>query len=432
MRTLIPPRIPSVTRMPITPMPSYCYRRIAVVRALLFICVQLFTIRIWKTHSNLSDAHKTRLYLDIGDTVTVNDADTSTANTGSGNVNNAELLPAAPDNTSNTSEPCALLFFGVVKDFKSTILPSIRKNIIKPNQHCDIFLYTNNLNVVPKNPRSLESGAHASNVTDAYLLVADNDDVEDHIVIESMESFYSKRGEVLNRTRKNFHRDWGECCVSHDNMIKQWNSIEGAWNLMRAHEKKIQSVSAGLAMSLSSNGNGTIDNDKESTSTSIPYYKYVGLFRMDVFFVTPIEVSGAVAVVAKFSSAYGYNDRIFYGEYKWAKVWATKRFGFIPDFEEKYMLDPKQEGHNRPVAGFHAEFFLKNMMDHYKVPVMKSERDCFMRVRSGARIMQADCQDLPEFDSMNKVAKYLPDGIDLVDKGWIGSTEGLETNITKG
>lgn len=319
-----------------------------------------------------------------------------------------------PNNNTSTSapEPCALLFFGLVVEFKSTVLPSIQKNIIGPNQHCDIFLHTYNLTHVPKNPRGRESGKSTTNVEDAYLLLAKyggDVNADDHIVMESLDSFYRQRAEDINRTRQNYHTLWETfCCISHDNMIKQWNSIEGAWDLMRAHEKRM--LSGGLT---SDTTIGKNDNAHDNT-----YYKYVGLFRSDVFFMTPIEVSsGAKAIVPKFNSAYGYNDRMFVGTYEWAKVWAAKRFDFIPEFEETYMLKP---GDMPPVDGFHSEFFLKTLLDHYKVPVVRDTTICFMRIRTGPRILQNDCGEYPEFATVKKMAKYLPENITLGVQGWDG------------
>ena len=361
---------------------------------LVFICVLnlIVVLTIGKTQTHLSSNYEESLKSAYG----------GEPNTRSGNI--AEPDVPLQHLSVPASEPCALLFFGRVIHFKSTILPSIQKNIIQPNKHCDIFLHTYNITVVPKNPRSSETGLSTTNITEAYLLVANNNnDVDDHIVFESMESFYSKRAQDVNRTRQNFHEGYGECCISHDHMMKQWNSIEGAWDLMRSHEKKILS-------GLSSDVTNSKDDENDR------YYKYVGLFRTDVFYLTPIEVSGAVAVVPKFTSAFGFNDRMFYGKYEWAKVWATKRFGFIPEFEKRYMIHPEQV-RVPPVAGFHSEFFLKNLMNHYKVPVMKSTRECFLRVRSGPKILKSDCKEYSEYNSIDKVNIYLSKNVTLVTKG---------------
>ena len=317
------------------------------------------------------------------------------------NVTSAQkdsLIREAPE------EPCALLFFGLIREFKSTVLPSIQKNIIESNPHCDLFLHTYNITIVPKNPRSKEDGESSIDVNEAYLLVENNNinDIHDHIVIESMESFHMKRAQDLNRTRQNFHSSWGGCCISHDNMIKQWNSIEGAWDLMRAYEKKMLS-------GMSSNSNDTT------------YYKHVGLFRTDVFFATPIKIGDVDAILPKITSSYGYNDRLFYGKYEYAKVWASKRFDFIPIFEDKYMIGLGET--MQPIDGYHSEFLLKKLMTHYQVPVVKDDTICFMRIRSGPKILQNDCSEYEKYDSITKVQKYLPPNITLGVPNWKGKVE---------
>eukprot|EP00978_Attheya_sp_CCMP212_P025137 scaffold80429_cov66-Attheya_sp.AAC.2 len=129
-----------------------------------------------------------------------------------------------------------------------------------------------------------------------------------------MDSFYQKRIGVLERTRKMYHRGWGECCGSHDNMIKQWNSIQGVWDLMQHYAYKQK------------NGPGGSDSEN--------YYEQVGLFRSDIYYTRPIEIFDSKAAVPSFALHLGYKDRLFYGSYENARIWASnKRFDFMHDFE---------------------------------------------------------------------------------------------------
>lgn len=289
-------------------------------------------------------------------------------------------------------EPCALLFFGLVKQFKSVVLPSIRSNIIEPNRRCDIFLHTYNLTQIPVNDRNQESNLTTMDVSEAYL-IADaavcaigTSSVTVDIEIESMESFEAKRADVLHRTRKNYCHSWGNCCTSHDNMIKQWNSIHGAWALMEKKEKKEL---------LLWNHTGEINLDDGT------FYKQVGIFRSDVFYPHPIRMGHATAVVPSFGSNGGVNDRLFYGKRIHAKKWASKRFEFIPEFEKRYMVrNVKKFNH-----GYHSETYLKNLLKHYSVPAERNEI-CAMRVREGIRV--DDCAEYPEFKSLRKVKSLFP------------------------
>ena len=80
-----------------------------------------------------------------------------------------------------------------------------------------------------------------------------------------------------------------------DNMIKQWHSIERVWGAM------------------------------ERSGTR---YERVGLFRLDVRYKDPIDIGHGAAMVPAFHSELPrwVNDRMFFGEYRYARQWATGRF----------------------------------------------------------------------------------------------------------
>ena len=65
-------------------------------------------------------------------------------------------------------------------------------------------------------------------------------------------------------------------------MIKQWHSIESVWELMEFHAAKRR-----------------------------VFYKQVGLFRLDAYYVDPINVSDSQAALLSFGSCKGVNDRLF-------------------------------------------------------------------------------------------------------------------------
>lgn len=294
-------------------------------------------------------------------------------------------------------EPCALLFFGLVKEFKSTIFPSIDTNILELNRHCDVFLHTYNLTHMPINNRSSETEPVLLDVSEALILTSDTD----HVMFEPLSSFHKQRDGVLNHTKLNFHRQsWKGCCTSHENMIKQWHSIQQVWNLMKKHERQI-------LMNVMKKPEKTID------SQHLHYYKQVGLFRNDVYYPTPIDIFDSNAAIANFHHYGGFNDRIFYGNYKYAEIWASKRFDFVPTFESKYMFKTdrrlkKREFHalGKKMDGYHSETYVKHLLDHHRVPVEKKDI-CVMRVRSGPRIMVEDCVELDKFSSKEDAMKHI-------------------------
>lgn len=72
--------------------------------------------------------------------------------------------------TTITSErhPCALLFFGLAKNFKDLVYPSIRDNILRANPHCDVFAHTYNISVL-KSHRNQGHG-NVINASEIHLL----------------------------------------------------------------------------------------------------------------------------------------------------------------------------------------------------------------------------------------------------------------------
>ena len=124
-------------------------------------------------------------------------------------------------------------------------------------------------------------------------------------------------------------------------MWKQWHSIEAAWELMARHAK----------------------------------YARVGLFRLDVVYRTPIDISSlGDAVVPNFAHWTGVNDRAFYGSWDNARVWATQR---IPTLA-RYLSTP--EGKR---AGMHSESFMKYLTKNMTLAFASI---CFQRVRANGKI----------------------------------------------
>ena len=270
-------------------------------------------------------------------------------------------------------ESCALLFFGLMKSFENIVLPSIQENILGPNPSCDVFLHTYNFTCVPSNPRNNEGKCDEKyQSSEAYLLTP-------HVVIEDLDTFEMKRKNHTVVVNEHHHRNWGPCCLSSENMVKQWHSIESVWELMESFsaEKNV-------------------------------FYNRVGLFRSDVYYVDPINISDSQAALPSFGSWNGVNDRLFYGSYDHARVWATKRFEFIPSFL-KHFLKTNNNGHallhlngsydvrsaqaylqHGGYQGFHSETFLAKLLLNYSV-LFETKAICLRRVRAKGIIESSDC-----------------------------------------
>jgi len=277
--------------------------------------------------------------------------------------------------SSTEKKKCALLFFGLIKDsYESISLPSIQKHILQKNDQCDIFLHTYNLTTVPLNRKNGELTAQTVNVSKgAYLLTH-------HVILDNMDTFYIQRNKTLERTRTFYHVGWGECCTSHDNMMKQWHSIERVWNLMQTYEKS--------------------QNFR---------YSQVGLFRSDVYYTKSIDIFDSDGAVPGFASHNGYNDRMFYGLYDNAKIWASERFNFVDVFEKTYMKPCQYSeydwftkvrvffGYKVKHGGYHSESFVKHLMDHHGVRVELKDHCLWREVRSGRDILVGDCNGMDGF-----------------------------------
>lgn len=279
-----------------------------------------------------------------------------------------ENMSAGQGAEKNVGAKCALLFFGNLDGFRSLSLPTIMKNVIRPNPHCDVFLHTFDVSEEVK--------------ADALLLT-------DNVDIEKITSFYSKRNQFLRQSRLHYHHDFEKeekCCNSHDNMIKQWHSIQAVWELMRKNEMM--------------KGKGGEDE--------MVYYEQVGLFKSDVYYISPINIMDSIASLPNHSYNWGYNDRMFYGHRKNAEVWAD-RFSFTEKFENDFMtkFDANGTEEKNNCNGYHSESFLRHLLREHDVEV-QPRAICTWEIIEASQLSTNDCDSLEEYKS--KKMEHLPPG----------------------
>jgi len=238
---------------------------------------------------------------------------------------------------------CALLFFGLAKHFNDIVLPSIQKYILDVNPDCDIYAHTYDIKEIT-NPRNNEKNSPVHPL-EVFSMTK-------NVVLDTLDSVSKVRDFKYYRR---FRQSKGVHPYSMDNMIKQWHSIDRVWRYANQEHD----------------------------------YKRYGLFRLDVRFAEPIDITNGDAVIASFHPDRGLNDRGFYGLYKWAKMWATKRF--------EQVEAQARRNHN----DLNAESFMKYLMRD--VPVeLKSM--CFNRVRATGKI-KPDCK--PSVPKTNVETKYI-------------------------
>ena len=112
-------------------------------------------------------------------------------------------------------------------------------------------------------------------------------------------------------------------------------------------------------------------------------YERVGLFRTDVKYVTPIDIFDGDAVIPNFG--FLVNDRMFYGTYENAHVWAKIRFPSVPCYKPR---------HNS--IKMHSEFFMNDFVLR-NIPNVSKKDICFHRVRANGAVWEDDCTKKYDF-----------------------------------
>lgn len=249
--------------------------------------------------------------------------------------------PRGRDRTKKTEKPCALLFFGLAKQFRSIVLPSIQEYILNTgdNRRCDIYIH--NYNVTKSvNPRA---GEH-DNVIDpmeVYDLTRPS-----NVVIETIDDFLRQRDmKFYAHSDLKPYRSLGWDRTAFENMYKQWHSIEKVWDLMKAAE-----AHQGIE------------------------YDRIGFFRSDVKYVTPIDIFDGDAVIPKFG--FLVNDRMFYGTYENARIWAKIRFPSVKCYRPRHKS-----------IKMHSEFFMNDLVLQ-NIPGVTKKDICFYRVRADGDVWE--------------------------------------------
>ena len=307
---------------------------------ILALClVQLFLLTIWQQSVGSSNENDNRQIQAIS---------------GCSSVLPAEIRRLIPQRFDDPSEkkPCALLFFGLAKQFRSIVLPSIQKYIldVSENGRCDIFVHNYNV-TMSVNPRAGEHyGAGAIDPLEVYDLTKD-----ENVVLETIEDFLRQRNmKFYAHVNLKPPRSLGWDRTAFENMYKQWHSIEKVWDRMKEDE-----ISRGIE------------------------YDRVGLFRSDVQYATPIDIFDGDAVIPKFG--FFVNDRMFYGKYEYARIWAKIRFPSVECYIPRHQK-----------IRMHSEFFMNDLVLK-NIPNVTKKDICFYRVRVHGDVWDDDCKRIYRF-----------------------------------
>ena len=290
---------------------------------------------------------------------------------------------------------CALCFFGLPRSYENVVLPTVEKNILRPNAKykCDVFVhffdqtteaagrYNDGGKIDPSHIYYLERSVRKAHddyfstkekkeQSDAHSLVIQfvNDTGDTFIKARKhqLDKYHNARNSQGNQIYFPWKSNWKN--LSMDNMIKQWHSINASFSLMESHAR----------------------------SHAITYER-VAMLRNDVLYVTPIDIylldnlNATVDIdnnhfVMPPFCQYPINDRMIYGPYGAIRIWATQRFDLI----EHRVRKAKDEGYE-----MHSERFL----DSTVLPTMEAlgyhrhtNPDlCFVRTRAHGIVMVNDC-----------------------------------------
>ncbi|KAL3939025.1 MAG: hypothetical protein SGBAC_006172 [Bacillariaceae sp.] len=288
---------------------------------------------------------------------------------------------------------CALCFFGLPRSYESVVLPTIEKNVLRPNAKygCDVFVhffdqtseaagrYNDGGNIDPShiyyldesvrrsyNEYNQEREGQPSIRSPVIQFVNDTDDTFFRQRKHQLNKYHNSRNAEGNQIYFPWKSNWKNS--SMDNMIKQWHSINASFSLMESY----------------------------AHSHSVAYDR-VAMLRNDVLYVTPIDIylldnlnktidyDNSHFVMPPFCR-YPVNDRMIYGPYGAVRIWATQRFDLI----EHRVRQAKDVGYE-----MHSERFL----DTTVLPTIEAlgyhrhmnPDVCFVRTRTNGIVMVNDC-----------------------------------------
>jgi hypothetical protein len=290
---------------------------------------------------------------------------------------------------------CALLFFGLPRAFQKLVLPSMLQYVIRPHAkyNCDVFVHYYNKTKEPQG--RMNQGGNIdpqeilllkTKVPETYKEYHDNRKLRRRrakstnitppivsMIYDTDETFAALKQDTIELWTNTTNPDGNYTFFKNKegyiypltmmNIMKQWHSIESVWNLMQDTASKHH-----------------ID------------YSRVGMFRLDVMYVTYINIyklnhsafdtGDDYAVYPIFSPP--MNDRMFYGPKATVELWATRRWA-------------RAQAHARKFEGISPEMFLYQeirplMINEYQQKLFINPDICFVRVRADLSVHAVDCQ----------------------------------------
>jgi hypothetical protein len=334
------------------------------------------------------------------------------------------------NNNTQKNDPnrCAILFWGLPRSYRTLVLPSIIQNIILPNRmyKCDYYIhyYYQHEEIAGRsgqggiiNPDDILQLKDAIyNITNPTSSSSYRPTIQ--FINDTETQFWFQYSELIETIRttkdaqnKNYlYFPWKAKTYQHptttDNIIKMWHSIQSVWNLMMLSASQQQ-----LQLSSSSN---------------IPYYQQIGMFRSDVVYLTPMDIyenpeekakknhhdqqqrqQKPFVVIPNFGN-YPVSDRMIYGHYDGVKIWATNRFDLLHTHvnwiyqydsgwglhSERYMnytIFPYIRSNGTTTITLPSNTINNDQKEKDVITIVRHPTMCFVRARSDESIWMNDC-----------------------------------------
>ena len=270
-------------------------------------------------------------------------------------VKEADAAHAPPVN-------CAILLFGLPRQFRAAVLPGIVEHVLPHNTACDVFIHYYNQSS-EDHTRGADAGRSGIwDPHDVHLLGEYIPKGKLFVAMEESEdTFFQRYQPLLDKiwAPGSLYQTSSESIAfsnaSLTNVIKMWHSQRAVFQLMEAQEHSM-------------------------------HYSSIAMLRNDVLFVRPVPDFSrpqTVATVPGFGK-YPVSDRFFYGPYDAAKIWADK-------FQR---LDQHIRHNSRD--GLHSEKMLRSTIfpaiRHAGVDIVEDKtHQCCIRVRADTSMRLQDC-----------------------------------------
>lgn len=324
---------------------------------------------------------------------------------------NLQLIHSSQKVQHQHKNDCALLFFGLPRAYTTLVLPSLRRNVLQRNPHCDVYLHTYRL----QEETAGRSGAGGTlRVEEAVQALRDT---VQQVYKESSSSRYYKGGRppplvrfvadteevfwdqyrpLLNKLRNTtlaggnflyfpYKATTYRYPTTLDNIIKMWHSLQRVYELTAGRTYRRMAVLRSDVLYLT-----PIDLDRipdlstQASSSSVAHLKPYQ-YAEDVL---PFKDTVDNTLVIPAFGRHPISDRLLIGPQESVRQYCTTRFDRLEEHAH-YMQQ------HQPGWGLHSERFVARLLDNVTATMgytlLEHPTLCFLRSRADESVWMSDC-----------------------------------------